>query len=625
MSREHFKVKKGLLIQSVIAYPGDPEEGDIILRSDLTPPRLEIYRNNTWNTISDSGFQRLQLVEDADSLGTNAVLPLPSYPFLKLANPGLISVNGITAGQDGQVLVVTNTTGNVVLFYDQVGAGGYKIITGTNKPLKIKNGGTLLLVYDGSEAGWRTVGGAGSEASGNEILETIKNHFIDATFDLVTPYIVKTEEALLLDVASTAVYSSADDSINFSSAGKILATVQLADASEFLTTTNPLGQVELMAFWKKDSVDTAATYEVSRNGGNEYQVVSMERVGSTEVFRGIHRFVEEAASETLLSQITNDSSQDLDATNQQLLSQPFSVITGSKFLLKEIVLNITKTGSPAGNLYVSICSDSSGDPDSVLAETPAIPASTLSTGNNTIDFPDLYLAAGTYHLRIRSDATYKASYSAGVTEISLSVNTSGASPYLRKNNGTVWSPSLTDNLVYTLKGLKIDLRVRITSSMAAKLEGLALFYDKSVGNIATGTMQREVVHFKGSANQNSFTITNFVPHPDLLKVYDVKTGKVYVFGTFSVEGQNIVFDAGKFNQPGENLTLVFDQTAGGAFDNSDSNGQLLSENRLGSKSGTLDKSLAGQGLLLRADNGTLVECWVHWNGTSYELQFNEGP
>jgi hypothetical protein len=51
--------------------------------------------------------------------------------------------------------------------------------------------------------------------------------------------------------------------------------------------------------------------------------------------------------------------------------------------------------------------------------------------------------------------------------------------------------------------------------------------------------------------------------------------------------------------------------------------QLIKENRLGSTDPSLDSSVSGEGILLRASNGQLVEASIEWNGTAYQWVFAE--
>jgi hypothetical protein len=48
---------------------------------------------------------------------------------------------------------------------------------------------------------------------------------------------------------------------------------------------------------------------------------------------------------------------------------------------------------------------------------------------------------------------------------------------------------------------------------------------------------------------------------------------------------------------------------------------LIEDNKLGSTNPQYDRSVPGEGILLRAQNGDLVEVSVKWNGVSYELEF----
>ena len=422
------------------------------------------------------------------------------------------------------------------------------------------------------------LGASGSgDGGGNEILESLKNQLVDSFFELVTPNIFKVDKDTKVDISSTGAYSLVDRTFNFSNTGETLVSTQSLDTEEFLANADALAEIELAVYWRLANIDTAAVYEISRNAGLAWQTVDMERVGTTDMYRGYHRFDDEA-NQTLYSPVVSG---DLDASNQ--LSQSFVIPSGQKKLLKSTTLSVTKTGAPSGFIYVSICADNAGSPGTVLSESAAVVANDLVTGSNTINIPDIYLAAGTYHIKVRTDAAYKASYVNGVTEI----NVSGSS----------------------ILGIGLDLRLRITSSAGSKkLEGYGIFYDKAVAaNVASGSIDVEVFEFDGDDNIFEFTLTKFVPHADLLKVYDVNTGQVYDYGAFGFDGQKVVFESGQFYQPGATVKLRFIQIEGSAFDSSDVNGLLLASNHLGSTDGSIDRSLAGRGIFLRRPDGTLRE------------------
>lgn len=185
---------------------------------------------------------------------------------------------------------------------------------------------------------------------------------------------------------------------------------------------------------------------------------------------------------------------------------------------------------------------------------------------------------------------------------------------------------ITGGFKRSLKGIELDLRVRIQVSTAASLDGYGIFYDKGTANLATGIKEREVFSFQAVAdNDDTFTITKFTPEIDLLNVYYIEAGQVFKYPAFQVDGQNIIFPADSFNNGGveATVTLVFDQTNGGSFDNSDVNALLMAENRLGSTDPNIDRSVTGEGILLRATNGALVEASIEWTGSSYQWVFSE--
>lgn len=335
------------------------------------------------------------------------------------------------------------------------------------------------------------LGASGSGAgNANGYLESMKNTLVDATYNLLTPYIASIDQDTLLDGTSTAAYSLIDKTINFANIGDTLITDQLADANEFLNNDFALNQVDLSVFWRAANLDALATYEVSRNGGNEWQTITMERVGSTDLFHGTHVFTDESVNQTISTLTTVTSSFELNTTTQQRIAQPF-VLT-NKSLLKTVTLQLNKAGAPSGNFFLQILKDNgsgspSTDADAVLVESAAIPLSSVGSGDQTVNvnIPDIYLASGTYHLSIRTDATYKASFVTSVTRLAWRGNAAGATPYIRIDDGTTWSTSTNNQVAYVISGISIDLRVRITSGTTdVKFEALGLFYEQEPGEVA---------------------------------------------------------------------------------------------------------------------------------------------
>ena len=507
------------------------------------------------------------------------------------------ATENLTLNKSGTLAVPAQTQANkdVIIFarrQDATGAGYLHL------PLHkqvLEPGQTVRLGASGSGSG-----------GGNSILETMKNSFQDSQFELMTPNIFQENTDDLIDISSTGAYSLVDKSFNFTGIGQTMVSVQMLDALEFLASPKGIGEVELEVFWKLASVDPAATYEVSRNGGNEYQPITMERIGATEVFRGYKRFALEGSNQTLITVSPTAAPSSLNATTAQELGQKFVLAAASE--IRRVALKLNKTGSPVGKLIVQVRTDSAGSPSStVIAESNSIDIASLGAGDITVnaDFTSV-LAAGTYHIVLKTDAAYKAG------SLTLGWRTDTGS-FGNRYNGSVWSATGSE-FALDLLGIALDLRIRITSSVAsAKMDGFGIRYDKIPGNYVAAIKEIEAFRFSGDLNTTDFLISNFTVNPELLKVYDVNTGQVYRYGSFTVDGQTVKFDSGQFLVPGEQVWLIFEQLGVGSFDNSDANGNLLASNHLGSPDATYDKSVAGRGIYLRRPDGTLREIAIDDN------------
>ena len=166
MAKVHLKVRSGLLVKGVTAYPSDAEEGDLVYRSDLF--KYSIYRNGNWASLLDDRLLQVMSSTNSALTGTNADLVSTPTPFIRLSNASLISVESIIAGGDGQVITLTNVTGATILLMDETGAtAANRIKTGNAKPLKMKNDSSVTLIYDSTSARWRVVSGIGSSGTGS--------------------------------------------------------------------------------------------------------------------------------------------------------------------------------------------------------------------------------------------------------------------------------------------------------------------------------------------------------------------------------------------------------------------------------------------------------------------------
>lgn len=223
------------------------------------------------------------------------------------------------------------------------------------------------------------------------------------------------------------------------------------------------------------------------------------------------------------------------------------------------------------------------------------------------------LPSGTYWLILEPDAAYRASFSAGVNELRLRTDASAPtySGALARFNGTAWTTIAGEDATFLLEGIKFDLRIRITSgTLNVNLEGYGAFYGETGPNVSSDERAIQSFYFSGNIDQTELVVTNFLPDPASLKVYDVNSGQVYRYPAFAVDGHKIVFAPGTFLSPGEAITLIADQSEGSGFDNSDFNASLLAANHLGSTDPTIDRSMAGRGLLLKRPDGTLREITI---------------
>lgn len=220
------------------------------------------------------------------------------------------------------------------------------------------------------------------------------------------------------------------------------------------------------------------------------------------------------------------------------------------------------------------------------------------------------LPAGTYWLVLEADAAYRSIFSAGINEFRLRTDAS-APTYpgaFARFNGTIWSIISSEDATFLFEGIKFDLRVRITSgTINVNLEGYGAFYGETGPTVSNNDRQVQSFFFSGNLDQNQFIVANFLPDPERLKIYDVNTAQVYRYPSFALDGHKVVFPSGTFLSPGESITLIFDQSEGGGFDNSDVNAALLAANHLGSNDPNIDRSIAGRGILLRRPDGTLRE------------------
>lgn len=418
-------------------------------------------------------------------------------------------------------------------------------------------------------------GGGGSDAS--ELLERYKIALNGSTYGQMSPMTIALDGTTLIDGTSTGVLDAQNDAWAIDS-GETLLTLQLLD-DEMLSTGRDIPQLDLEVDWFLSNIDTAATYEVSRDGGVNWSTVSMSRIGATDAYRGTVAFTESAPSNLDAYAVGNaDSSRELNATTQQYISQPVAISTTK--VLNGVDLYMNKAGSPAGSFVVQICADSAGDPGAVLAQSVPVNLSSVSGGDSTVSvaFGNTVVVSGTYHVVVVPDPVYRASFVTSTTR--LAWRTDASSPTIssaRVWNGSAYSGLTSEAATFQLKGRLLDVRVRVTASgNSKKILGLAVYYDQ-VGMASYGTIEQQEFLIPAGAGTTHFDL-NFIPNTRTLRVYEKDSGKVWVWPKFSVSGTAVDFPSGFFDSLAP-IELLFTQAdQGGAVDTKDLNSTAIAQN-----------------------------------------------
>lgn len=598
------------------------------LNSEVTP-LLELKPSATPNLVVSVGA----LSATNPETGAKRVIP-PISNLLPVFTGGTITFPSASGGSAtpsaGTAIVITISVGNFLKVGISLTAAGNLVLQSgaqgatealATAPALVPNSFAIGYVVLQNVAGtiqpitaariYQYVGGgAGGSGSGNAstIRTALEDTLQDSIFELVTPIDFAIDGASFVGGSSTGAYSLVTGNFEMGS-GQTFYSTNLFDPSEFYTAPTIPRTMDLVVYWAPGFVDTAAAYAVSRDGTN-YQNITMTRIGNgTNAYQGSITFSDETVI-TFMS--SNDAAQttqfELNASSQLVLSSAAVVV--SPGIVRDVrLLDLVKTGSPQGTLIVDLCLDNAGSPGAVISTGYLAMSSVVSGATTTVDIADVAIAAGTYHVVVKTDAAYKASFVTNATSLKLSQNGTG----LRRN----------------VVGINFLLSVRVTSSAANKaLAGLGIFY-KEESRINGGTKKVDAKVFTDSSIPATFELS-FIPDVDLLKVYHVETGQVYRSPAFSVQGTTITFPTGTFTGAGSSITLIFDQIEGSSFDNSDQNAALLTANRLGSTNGAIDRSVAGRGILLRKPNTVFGEITLDNNNnlgiynTAGVLQKNVG-
>lgn len=497
---------------------------------------------------------------------------------------------------------------------------GYLIIECTDSLGYFKTSGSATNIIDNAKIFRFGSGAGGGSGTGdaNSFTENLKHRLVNSFFEYVTPVIFETDEKTLTDLTpTTATFDIVDGVYKFNAAGEEFVSVNML-CDEFLELEDDCRRVELHAEWfDSASRDDTATYYASLDGTN-YEAITMTQQGASNKFTGdVALAVPSSVLQFPAALIVDTQTTILNATTLQSIATKFTVID-DKVAINRLDVDIVKTGSPSGSYIISIVEDNSDSPTGTILYSTIALISSLSAGTNSLilnNFRNVLPKLSTpksYWVKIETDATYKTSYAVGTSVGVRSAVTSGGSD--KVYNAGSWTAASTIQTKYSILGHQYDLRVKVVSSAGIKkLKSFGIFYDETVGSVTSGYQGLQKFTFSGDDNTYQFTVTAFLPNPDALKVYDIKTGQVYRYPAFTTNGQTVEFNSGAFYVPGESVQLLFDQSEGSGFDNSDANASLLAANHLGSTDGTIDKSANGRGIYLRRPDGTLREITINNN------------
>jgi len=530
------------------------------------------------------------------SPGINDTLNLNSGKFIAvLVQIDSLGQLSVAIGTEANTAAEATNSDNFPVHFKKVLPLGYVVLN--------NQVGTIQNVINENITQFDGGGGGGGSGDANELLERLKNRADASTYEYMTPVIFASSEDELVDPSSTAEFSVVDSNYEFANPGDFVLSNQMFDVPFLESGVEPKA-IELVHYWNLDLLDEGATYEVSRDGGNEWQTIAMERIGVSDTYYGAHNFTEETSNSHVQIVGGTPTGVPEDFTDSNELSRQFTLVNATT--VKKISANLTVTGAPTGFIYAVVVKDDGGGlpstaPADRVGQSSFVAIDTMASGN--VEF-DIRMSAGPglYHVIFKTEDFYKINYtgSAGANKISVDKELAG--------------------IIYSIEGLELDLRVKITSSVGDVFsEGFGIFYqtEERVSPV-DGNILRDEVTFVGNVdNLDTFAI-NFTPDPRLLTVYEIGTGQAYRYGAFILDGNQVIFEPNTFNKP-ETITLEFLQIHGSSFDNNDNNRALLAANHLGSTDPNIDLSVADRGFLQRSADGTLYEIVVKDGGTGFDI------
>lgn len=308
----------------------------------------------------------------------------------------------------------------------------------------------------------------------------------------------------------------------------------------------------------------------------------------------------------------------LNATTQQQLAQSF-VTTNPIEVFQRLKVYLAKTGTPTGNIQLTIAEDDSGSPGTIVSRSNIQDIEELSASQEVIfDMDEVPKKPGTYHIVLESDAEYKSSFSAGVDEIAVRIDDSGTLTDAQSYNGTVWAPITDTAFLYVVEGRTLSLKLRVEATAAMQMTAIGVHYDKLAGEIISGEYVRQDFFFEGSAPPAEFEITNFEPISKFLVMVDPDTGQYFRVGgrgnAIQLIGNKVVFpDDFVFDDRPYHLFVEHVAQVNGIVEPDLL--RTVADNYLASTIPEADFGVAGRGMKTRQKlTGDVVEWTVDENG-----------
>jgi hypothetical protein len=274
----------------------------------------------------------------------------------------------------------------------------------------------------------------------------------------------------------------------------------------------------------------------------------------------------------------------------------------------------TVNNSPTGYVRAKIYSDSTG-PDELIGVSEPVDISTISGTNTAVDFTGLSasIVSGTdYFIAFEVSSTV-----GGSNDFNVGVDNSSPPDSLWSKVSGSWSSGSGGYIAFQLYNRVESLQVKITSSQESYLEGVGVFYDQSQPLSNNEQLKYQAFSVDTSDNEVTLTLSNFLPVAELLEIHVPERGQVFkiVNGVETlpyISGYDVIFPTDFFYDGlGNTLAVLLVQNNGQTIDTSDANGSIIQENHLGSQDASIDKSVAGKGILLRRPDGTLRELTIN--------------